>query len=49
MNFLLLQVKETTENLKEDEEDTVVDSAFQSHIIGKNLCLDTSLAEIFSS
>ncbi|KAK1337000.1 hypothetical protein QTO34_003043 [Cnephaeus nilssonii] len=41
-------VKETTENLQEDEEDTVVDSAFQSHIIGKNLCLDTSLAEIFS-
>ncbi|ELK04571.1 Nck-associated protein 5 [Pteropus alecto] len=26
-------VKETNENLQEDEEDTVVDSAFQSHII----------------
>lgn len=49
MIFLLLQVKETNENLQEDEEDTIVDSAFQSHIIGKNSCLDTSRAEIFPS
>nr|KAF6353705.1 NCK associated protein 5 [Pipistrellus kuhlii] len=38
---LLLQVKETTENLKEDEEDTVVDSAFQSHIIESNCQMRT--------
>lgn len=46
--LLLLQIKETNENLQEDEEDTIADSAFQSHIIGKNSRLDTSLAEIFS-
>ncbi|XP_036276812.1 nck-associated protein 5 isoform X2 [Pipistrellus kuhlii] len=34
-------VKETTENLKEDEEDTVVDSAFQSHIIESNCQMRT--------
>ncbi|XP_059560610.1 nck-associated protein 5 isoform X2 [Myotis daubentonii] len=34
-------VKETTENLQEDEEDTVVDSAFQSHIIESNCQMRT--------
>ncbi|XP_053774575.1 nck-associated protein 5 isoform X2 [Desmodus rotundus] len=29
-------IKETNENLQEDEEDTVIDSAFQSHIIESN-------------
>nr|KAF6496638.1 NCK associated protein 5 [Rousettus aegyptiacus] len=38
---LLLQVKETNENLQEDEEDTIVDSAFQSHIIESNCQMRT--------
>ncbi|XP_054578788.1 nck-associated protein 5 [Eptesicus fuscus] len=35
------RVKETTENLQEDEEDTVVDSAFQNHIIESNCQMRT--------
>ncbi|XP_036091666.1 nck-associated protein 5 isoform X6 [Rousettus aegyptiacus] len=34
-------VKETNENLQEDEEDTIVDSAFQSHIIESNCQMRT--------
>ncbi|KAK2489913.1 hypothetical protein MC885_010701 [Smutsia gigantea] len=41
-------MKEANENLQDDEEDTVADSTFQSHIIGKNSCLHTCLTEIFS-
>lgn len=32
---LFLQIREANEHLQEDEEDTVADSAFQSHTIGK--------------
>uniref|UniRef100_A0A8D2ALE3 NCK associated protein 5 n=1 Tax=Sciurus vulgaris TaxID=55149 RepID=A0A8D2ALE3_SCIVU len=38
---LLLQIKETNENLQEDEEDTIVDSTFQSHIIESNCQMRT--------
>jgi hypothetical protein len=41
--FLLLQIKEANEHLEEDEEDTIADSAFQSHITGKNSCFNISL------
>ncbi|XP_047400807.1 nck-associated protein 5 isoform X3 [Sciurus carolinensis] len=34
-------IKETNENLQEDEEDTIVDSAFQSHIIESNCQMRT--------
>lgn len=45
---LLLQIKEANEDLPEDE-DTVADSAFQSHAIGKNSHLYMSLAKILST
>ncbi|KAF6114649.1 hypothetical protein HJG60_010606 [Phyllostomus discolor] len=38
---LLLQIREANENLQEDEEDTIVDSAFQSHIIESNCQMRT--------
>nr|KAF6496637.1 NCK associated protein 5 [Rousettus aegyptiacus] len=38
---LTQRVKETNENLQEDEEDTIVDSAFQSHIIESNCQMRT--------
>ncbi|KAB1278571.1 Nck-associated protein 5 [Camelus dromedarius] len=42
-------IKEASEHLQEDEEDTAADSAFQSHSIGKNACLHMSLNEMFST
>ncbi|KAF6361870.1 NCK associated protein 5 [Rhinolophus ferrumequinum] len=38
---LLFQIKETNENLQEDEEDTIANSAFQSHIIESNCQMRT--------
>ena len=44
---MFLQIREANEHLQEDEEDTVADSAFQSHTIGKNSWLHMSLTDIF--
>lgn len=33
--IILLQVKEAKKNVQEDEENTIAESSFQSHIIGK--------------
>uniref|UniRef100_A0A8C6ABU9 NCK associated protein 5 n=1 Tax=Marmota marmota marmota TaxID=9994 RepID=A0A8C6ABU9_MARMA len=38
---LLLQIKEANENLQEDEEDTIADSAFQSHNLESNCQMRT--------
>uniref|UniRef100_H0VJJ2 NCK associated protein 5 n=1 Tax=Cavia porcellus TaxID=10141 RepID=H0VJJ2_CAVPO len=38
---LLLQVKEANENIQEDEEDTIADSAFQSHVVESNCQMRT--------